>query len=578
MIFVLTVKWSFTINNCYYIITLNLHKYKLLGMVNKLDIRNISTKMNISDIKNKGGAMASVLSWLWLISGFALDIWYQLVPGEWIIDSDLAAEMVLANMLNHERSILSTNWFYSTELRVFNLQWFYRIGLLIFPDNWTYARTLAMAFFLIVVIAALLFLMSACKMGRYGVWAAAFLIWPFGFWHHFLSTYGGYYFVFPIFSFLILGIIVLLADGKYSKIKKILLIFTGGALSLASGLNGPRQIMSFFAPLCLAVIATLYIDIKKETITKWKFVKTKKSEKFNYIAYSYLFALFSIIGYMINTGILHKIYTFKSQSDIGWQTNVRSLIDIFIDFIQLFGFREGVGVFSFDGIASALGFAVGIFIVFSIIRLCKNYSHLSQCGQLLLVLSITAIVVMGMTFCYMNNEYSPNYWLPILPFGIILICLELKTDVFNLTGMKNVLTIVVSVCIIISSISTVKLAIEKPFRGSKELYDVAMWLEECNYDKGIADFWNSQCITEMTNGKIEMWTLRYPDDTKFYPWLQDKSHAYAPEGKVFVLLYGVADRTKENEIVVRGNGTLVYGDDSYSVYELEDVSWMGKQK
>lgn len=534
-------------------------------------------KISSIGIKNQE-RIFSFLSWVWLMIGFVLDIWYQLVPGEWIIDSDLAAEMVLAKMLNNERSILSPNWYYSTELRVFNLQWFYRIGLFIFPNNWTYARALAMAFFLIVVVASCIFLLNACKMGRFGVWSAAFLIWPFGFWHHFLSIYGGYYFVFPIFSFLILGIIVLLAGGKYSKTKKILLILAGGALSLASGLNGPRQIMSFFAPLCLAVVAVLYIDIKKETITQWKLIKTKKSEKFNYILYSYLFALFNIIGYLINTGILHKIYTFKSQSDIGWQTGVRSVMDIFIDFIQLFGFRADVDVFSFDGIASALGFAVGIFIIYSMIRLFKNYSHLSQCEQMLLILSIASIAVMGMTFCYMDNEYSANYWLPILPFGIMLICLELKTDRFNLAGMKNVLTIVVSICITITSISTVKLAIEKPFRGSKERYDVAMWLEESNYDKGIADFWNSQCITEMTNGKIEMWTLRNVEDTEFYPWLQDKSHTYSPEGKVFVLLYGAADKTKEFEIVVKGNGTLVYGDDTYSIYELEDVSWMGEQK
>lgn len=528
----------------------------------------------LESVKNDRGVIFSLLSWVWLIIGYAINIWYQLVPGEWIIDSDLAAEMVLAKMLNNERSILSTNWFYSTELRVFNLQWFYRIGLLIFPNNWTYARTFAMAVFMIVVIASWLFLMNACKMGRFGVWAAAFLIWPFGFWHHFLSTYGGYYFVFPIFSFLILGVIVHLARGIDFGIKKILLILIGAALSLASGLNGPRQMMVFFAPLCLAVIVALYIDIKKETITQWKAIKDTKREKFNYLVYAYLFAFFNAIGYVINTSVLYKKYTFRSQSDIGWRTTARSVIDVFTDFIQLFGFRADVKVFSFDGIASALGFAVGIFIIYSIIRLCKNYSRFSQCEQMLVVLSVAAIVVMEMIFCYMDNSYSANYWLPILPFGILLICLELKTDVFHLRYFKNVLVITVSVCIILSSVSTVKLAIEEPFRGKKDLYDVAMWLEECNYDKGMAEFWNSQCVTELTNGKVEMWTITSESSGQFSKWLQSKSHVNPPEGRVFILLSGSVDKNNENEIVVRGNGTLVYGVDAYCVYELEDVSWM----
>ena len=539
-------------------------------------LKGLDKKDILESLNKDRGIIFAFLSWVWLIIGYALDIWYQLVPGEWIIDSDLAAEMVLANMLNNEGSILSPNWFYGRELRVFNLQWLYRIGLLIFPDNWTYARTLAMAIFLILVITALLFLMHACKMGRFGVWAAAFLIWPFGFWHHFLSTYGGYYLVYPVFYLAVLGIIVRLAGRECSKTKKILLILAGGALSLASGLNGPRLLMSFFAPLCLAVIVLFYIDIKKETITQWKVLKTKKSEKLNYIAYTYLFTLFYFIGYFINTSILYEKYTFESQSDIGWQTGVRSVIDIFMDFIQLFGFRAGVDVFSFDGIASALGFAVGIFIIYSIIRLCKNYSRLSQCEQLLQVLSIVSIFVMEMIFCYMDNEYTANYWLPILPFGIILICLELKTDKFNLAGIKGALTILVSACVIITSISTVKLAIDEPFRGRKELYDVAKWLEESDYDKGIAYFWNSQCITEMTNGKIEMWTVRGNDEISLYKLLQDKSHVNPPTGKVFILLSGSADENNENPNVLRGNGTLVYGDDAYSVYELADVSWMSE--
>lgn len=534
-------------------------------------------RLNIfGSIKKDKGVIFSLLSWIWLIVGYALNIWFQLVPGEWIIDSDLAAEMVLANLLNNERSVLSLNWFYSTEIKVFNIQWLYRIGLLIFPNNWTYARTIAMAFFYIAVIAAWLFLMNVCKIGRFGVWSAAFLIWPFGFWHHFLSIYGGYYLVYSLFSFPILGIIVLLAREENSKIKKILLILIGSALSIASGLNGPRQLMSLYAPLCLAVIVILYIDIKKEAITQWDAIKATKKEKLVYIEYTYLFTLVNLIGYLINTSILYKKYTFRTQSDIGWQAGSRSVIDTFIDFIHLFGFREDVKVFSFDGIASALGFAVGIFMIYSIIRLCKNYSHFSQCEQLLMVLSIAVMVVMEIIFCFMDYGYSANFWLPVLPFGIMLICLELKTDVFNLAGLKNMLTVILSICIIISSISTIKLAIEEPFRGKKGLYDVAMWLEACNYDKGIASFWNSQCITEMTNGNIEMWTIHESEDTEFYHWLQDKSHVNPPEGKVFILLEGHVDENNENPIVVQGNGTIVYGDDFYCIYELEDVSWMGE--
>lgn len=539
-----------------------------------LKAKNLS---KVAWVKFKGqvGTIAKCLSWLWLIMGYLLDIWYQLVPGKWIIDSDLAAEMILANMLNQERTIISENWFYSTELRVFNLQWFYRIGLLIFPDNWNYARTFAMAVFLLLVVAVWLFFMKACNAGRYGVWIAAFAIWPFGFWYHFLATYGGYYFVFHIFLLAVFGIIVLLSSRECIKSKKILLILLGCALSLASGLNGPRLAMIFFAPMCLAVVAAILLDIRKESVSKWAQIKTEKVEKLRYLIYTFLFTCFNVLGYGINSVILYKKYTFESQGGILWYVNSDTEIpDVFMDFIQLFGFRGGVKVFSFDGIASALGFAVGLFIIYSVIRLYKNYFSLNQCDQMVYIASISAIVVMAVSFCYMDHTYTDNYWLPVVPFGIMLIYLELKTDVFTLAGMKKALIVTITISVSVSSLSTVKLAIKEPLRGKKGLYEVAMWLEESGYTKGMAEFWNCQCITEMTNGKIEMWSLRTENSTTFEKWLQDKSHVNPPTGKVFFLLGGTYEKTKENSKVVNGGGVLVYGDDRYTVYEFDDVSWM----
>ena len=87
--------------------------------------------------QTKGGALHRLwqaLPWLWMAAAYLFDLWYQLVPGKWIVDSDLASEMILSDLLNKEGSIISHNWFYSTELKVVNLQWFYRLGLLLFPE------------------------------------------------------------------------------------------------------------------------------------------------------------------------------------------------------------------------------------------------------------------------------------------------------------------------------------------------------------------------------------------------------------------------------------------------------------
>lgn len=39
-----------------------------------------------------------------------------------LLDDDMSAELILSELLSRERAILSKSWFYSTELRVFNMQ------------------------------------------------------------------------------------------------------------------------------------------------------------------------------------------------------------------------------------------------------------------------------------------------------------------------------------------------------------------------------------------------------------------------------------------------------------------------
>ena len=60
--------------------------------------------------QTKGGALHRLwqaLPWLWMVAAYLFDLWYQLVPGKWIVDSDLASEMILSDLLNKECSIIS---------------------------------------------------------------------------------------------------------------------------------------------------------------------------------------------------------------------------------------------------------------------------------------------------------------------------------------------------------------------------------------------------------------------------------------------------------------------------------------
>ena len=68
-----------------------------------------------------------------------INLWF-IVSHYWLIDSDMAQEMLLAKHLNDTGRIISADWIYTTELRVYNINLFFRIGLYLFPNSWMYAR------------------------------------------------------------------------------------------------------------------------------------------------------------------------------------------------------------------------------------------------------------------------------------------------------------------------------------------------------------------------------------------------------------------------------------------------------
>lgn len=133
-----------------------------------------------------------IIPWVWLTAGYFFTVAAFCLNGRHLLDSDMSSEMVLASQLNKEGNIFSTNWFYSTELRVFNTQLIYKIGLAFFPD-WHMARSFSIAVLLLLFLACYLFLTKELRLGNIGVWTAGALIFPFSAIYENIVLYGCYY-------------------------------------------------------------------------------------------------------------------------------------------------------------------------------------------------------------------------------------------------------------------------------------------------------------------------------------------------------------------------------------------------
>lgn len=524
--------------------------------------------------QTKGGALHKVwqaLPWLWMAAAYLFDLWYQLVPGKWIVDSDLASEMILSDLLNKEGTIISHNWFYSTELKVVNLQWFYRLGLLIFPNDWHLARTFGMAITLALFAAAMLFFVKCAGLGRAGLWMVGTLLWPFG--QHYLvyAIYGGYYLVYTFFYMLVLALVLrsLNADKKHCALQWVLAC----VITAVAGMNGVKQLMVFHAPLCLAAAVLLVLALHSCGKTNWKAALDVCRKEVRLLAASLVTAVAAAAGYFVSNAVLSRMYDFKSYNFIVWNRDEDwfTLDRILMDFFHEFGYENGSGVFHFGGIAAAVGLLLGCWMFFCIVRLLLRLDKLERNDKLLVLLLVAMLAVCGVAYTYFH-EYYLYFWLMNMPVAIAVMAVEIKTEDFHILGARQLLGVGLAACFMLCAVSTVRQEQEHPYLAHKGLNTAAEWLVDNGYTQGYSTFWNGNAMTELTSGKLEVWTLQSLDRDDVPNWLQPKSHLTTDPEHPFLLIDTETDGPAENaKLIQYGDCTEVYNDGRYVIYDFADA-------
>lgn len=516
--------------------------------------------------KIKESSFFGILPWIWMIAGFFYNIWYQIFPGKYILDADLASEMVLADLLNSTGEILSTNWFYSTELRVFQSQWFYRIGLLLFPDNWHCARIVAAALLLMIFMICILVFTRLAGMGKNGVWCCAIMMWPFGRWYLVYGLYGTYYIIYILFS--LIAVITLFWINRQQSKKVIIEYVIGAFFAFASGLNGVKQTMVFFGPLMFTVLLLLFLAVReKKPYTFRELLQSCKMEV-RMLIHATLFVGCNVVGYFVNSRILCKIYSFKGFDNLLWAWEPpNKLYDVWLDFLLLFGYQRDINVVNFWGVVSLLGALFGFLVGFCIVRLFKHYSKLRMEQRFVLLLTSSTLFVCGLIFCLIG-EYKQYYWLPLLPFAIAVLLIEIQTEEFSLKHARELVLLGIATVVTLCSLGTVKKEMETPLFAQVGFNEVTDFLLENDLTQGYALFWNSNVLREMSDGKIETWTIYSGQNDFIYEWLQEVEHKTTkPQEPYFLLVNSRIGGGPENYAMLQnGHGVLIYEKDPFYIY------------
>ena len=507
-----------------------------------------------------------------------------------LLDSDASSELVLANLLSQQGSILTTDWFYSNEIRLLQTNLIFAPLFTLF-SNWHTVRFIGT----ILLQAILLFsYYYACKQMKVSPRAylctAAILVLPFSIPYGRIVLFHTYYLPYCVIGFLLVGLF--LSAVRHQKrpfsARQWCRILYGVFLSFGSGLTGVRQLMSTLVPLVFATIFLFFSQDRDERSA------TEAPKSFS-VLLAFAMLLAGAAGFWVNTTILSQIYSLRVFDQINLSfAEVEDLRSILLGYLKQFGFQTGRMLLSVEGMLSCGGlFAAGYFAIKGGEAFKKKTSELPITNHYAWVFfPIATLLMIGVFVFTQGNLHYTLYLLPAIIWSLPLLAALLDKEIFSTSFSLTSITLrqgALLLCLFLLLANGCYNNLfflnpeEKPVAyeglGRTEtdniyrLEEVIEFLESDGYTHGYATFWNANIITEITHGKITMSDIIFENGIiAYHDWLSVKhfrEREYIEKQVPFLLLaHNEVDAFSETPLAEFAYE--VHYDYHYIVYGFDD--------
>lgn len=257
------------------------------------------------------------VSFLLFCACFCFLFWFLNVNLERFLNSDDSSEFMLARLLAEENRLITPNWFYSTELRVFNTQIVYAVFFKFF-NNWHKIRIVSEILLSLTMIVSAYWLFSVFKLKKYAWLGLTILILPTLVHYLEIVLKGAYYYPHIVISILTVAILESLRTLNGKKFISFILLTVLCLLAFLSGLGGPRQILIIYAPLVITAIVLLIVNCagnyKNGEKSIGKCVSAAIKGGSAPLLGTVLTFIFGLAGYLINSTVLHLYYDYYSYT------------------------------------------------------------------------------------------------------------------------------------------------------------------------------------------------------------------------------------------------------------------------
>ena len=397
-------------------------------------------------------------------------------------------------------------------------------------------------------------------------------MFPFGQWYAWNVLYNSFYIPHIAISFLSIGLLLHLDKEKSGKIKELVRIILMVLLAFVAGLGGTRQLMMCYGPIFIAAVIIFVHSWKKREIFSREEIRYEKC----ILERACIQLVSAMGGYLVNIHFLALHFRYTNYADTQWnQLDLSHMLTCISDFLALFGWQENVNILSVRGLVNVAGLIMIIATIYFLIKLILMCDQLNVVMKFMSVFTGVAAVTLLMVFSQ-TSVYNSSYWVPIIPFFFFILTSGMEEFVHSKICGKEIRRfgyIAYMTTIIGCSYSTMVNPYISWVPNDKAIIEPCEWLEERGYTKGYASFWNSNILTELANGKIEMWTVDDMNNLHIYEWLQATEHVKKqPDGKFFIIISNDEYISAPSLAIKSMQDNLVYEDGNYYIYSFNNLS------
>jgi len=358
---------------------------------------------------------------------------------------------------------------------------------------------------------------------------AAAVVLPVSQYHAFTLTYGGFYTVCVMLTFIEIGLVLRVGRGKW--IQALLLVILG----VYGGLNGVRMLMICMAPLLASCVIVFFLEARQCGSIRG----LSSLSSFPLLLGGMICAAATGAGYMVNSQILAKAYDFAQYNEtVLSPLTAQMFTDQIICLMRFFGYRDQVLLLSCEGVVSVLAAllpAAGAAAVALLLSMRLNAKE-----RLLAVFTAVAMML-GMVINVLTLSssgdaalpYSVSYYMPAALLFVFALFWAFDRFGCRLSVLR---TLPMLALVGVFLLANAAYREEDLNTYETELEDIAQCLLDEGAYEGYATFWNANVLTEITDGEIGAFAVedwKYGDMNE---WLQRKEYFdRAPVGPIFAV-------------------------------------------